>query len=238
MDAGAKSGFVAALRAGTSRDAAAAQAGFSAQAFYGARKRDPLFKLAWIWALELSAADERAACRASTLAAGGDIEIAPNNHRRLQRRRVRTVRFTLARKKIFLDHFAATADAFASAEAAGVHFSTVYKHRARDPQFAQGWDEALRQSYALLEAEAVRQRLEAQRLMRESPEPTGEMAKEFERVMQLLARLDRRDGRIGTREVARGRQQRWSFDDAIALLDKRLRALGARHGVVPPEEEK
>jgi len=235
IDRAAKERFLLGLRAGTHRDEAARAAGFSSQAFYCARKRDPVFKLGWIWALELSAAEEREKYRAATLHKSGNdaegIEITPNNKRALQKRRVRCVRFTAARKKIFNDHFAGTADVFASAEAAGVHYSTVYRHRQQDPQFAEDWDAALRQSYVILEAEMVRQRLEAQRQIREAPNPTGEMAKEFERVMQLLARLDRRDGRIGTRSVGHGRQKRVTFDEAIRTLDKRLRALGLRHGI-------
>jgi len=240
-----KLGFLAALRAGAARDAAAREAGFSARAFYCARRRDPVFRLAWIWALELSAAEERARDRAARVRRGDwghldtsvpagvpeGVEIAPNNQRALQKRRVRAVRFGAARKKIVLDHFAGTADAFAAAEAAGVGVSTVYEHRARDPQFAEDWEAALRQSYVLLEAEAVRQRLEAQARLRASPEPTGEMAKEFERVMQLLARMDRRDGRIGTRSVRHGRQKRWTFEEAMTALDKKLRSLGLRHGI-------
>jgi hypothetical protein len=49
--------------------------------------------------------------------------------------------------------------------------------------------------------------------------------------MQLLARMDRRDGRIGTRSVRHGRQKRWTFEEAMAALDKRLRSLGLRHGI-------
>ena len=231
IDKEAKARFLAALRAGAHRDEAAREAGFSAEAFYGARKRDPVFRLGWIWALELSAAEERDKHRAATLHMADGIEIAPNNKRALQKRRVRNVRFGAARKKIFIDHFAGTADVFASAEAAGVHYSTVYRHRAQDPQFAEDWDAALRQSYVLLEAESVRQRLEAQRRIRETPNPTGEMAKEFERVMLLLARMDRRDGRIGTRSVRHGQQKRWTFEEAMVALDKKLRALGLRHGI-------
>jgi len=238
IDRGVKERFLLALRAGAHRDAAAAQAGFSAQALYAARRRDPLFRLGWLWALELSAAEERERDRAAQVrqgafagADGGRVEIAPNNHRALQKQRMRRVRFGAARKTIFLDHFAGTADVVAAAAAAGVGVSTVYQHRARDPQFAEDWDVALRQSYVILEAEAVRQRLEAQRRIRESPNPTGEMAKEFERVMQLLARYDRRDGRIGMRSVQHGRQKRWTFEEAMAALDKKLRSLGLRHGI-------
>jgi hypothetical protein len=45
IGAAAKADFLAGLRAGMARDAAAAQAGFSSQAFYGARKGDAVFKL-------------------------------------------------------------------------------------------------------------------------------------------------------------------------------------------------
>jgi hypothetical protein len=165
IDAAAKERFLLGLRSGAHRDAAAAQVGFSPKALYTARGRDPLFRLGWLWALELSAADERARERAQEVRRGefadadggadrGGFEIAPNNKRALQKHRVRRIRFGAVRKKIFIDHFAGTADAVASAEAAGVGVSTVYQHRARDPQFAEDWDAALRQSYVILEAEA------------------------------------------------------------------------------------
>jgi hypothetical protein len=229
IDGAAKARFLAALRAGEHRDEAARKGGHSWRGFYGARRRDPVFALGWGWALELSAADERA--KEAGAAGAGGTEIAPNNQRRLQRRK-RQLRFTDARKRVFLDFFAGTADAFAAAQAAGVGYSTVYEHRRKDPVFAEAYDETLAQAYAMLEAETVRQRLEAQRDLREGRLPLGEMAQEFERAMKLLARYDRRDGRVGTREVRRGRERRWSFDEAIAALDKRLRALGLRRGVI------
>ncbi len=228
IDEAAKSRFLAALRSGMGRDEAAAQAGFTSTAFYNARERDPVFRQAWLWALELSAIDERAAAPAP---ASPDEVIAPNAGRRLQKRRVRRRRFDDRRKRIFLDRFAGTADAYEAAEAAGIGYSTVLQHRRNDPEFAAACQDALDLAYAQLEAEAVRQRLEAQRRLREGLCPTGEMAREFERVMQLLARYRRPDGRVGLREVGRGRERRWSFDEAIQALDKKLRALGARHGI-------
>lgn len=235
IDEAAKARFVEALRAGISRDEAAAAEGFSAEAFYGARKRDPLFRSAWIWALELSAVEERETRRAGELAAAArEDDICPNNRRPLQRRRKRGIAFTDARKQRFLDHFAGTADVQAACEAAGIHYSTVYKHRRVDPRFAAGWDEALAQAVAALEAEAVRQRLEMQRRAAFEPHPTGEMAQEFERVMKLLARWDRKDGRVGARQVGPGQQRRWSFEEAIEALDRKLRALGARRGLASP----
>ncbi len=242
IDGAAKAQFLAALRAGEHRDEAARQTGFSWRGFHSVRRRDPVFRLGWTWALELSAADERS--KQGPDASPEASEIAPNNQRRLQRR-TRRLRFTDARKRVFLDHFAGTADAFAAAEAAGVGYSTVYDHRRKDPAFAAAYDETLAQAYAMLEAEALRQRLEAQRNLREGRMPQGEIAQEFERVMKLLARYDRGGGRVGTRQTGRGRERRWSFDEAIQALDKKLRALGARHGiaadpiplVTPPEGE-
>jgi hypothetical protein len=234
IDGAAKARFLAALRAGEHRDEAARIGGHSWRGFYGARRRDPVFALGWGWALELSAADERS--KKAGAADTGETEIAPNNKRRVQRRK-RQLRFTDARKRLFLDHFAGTADAFAAAAAAGVGYSTVYEHRRKDAVFAEAYDETLAQAYAMLEAETVRQRLAAQRDLREGRLPLGEMAQEFERAMKLLARYDRRDGRIGTREVRRGRERRWSFDEAIDALDKRLRALGLRRGIIGEDHE-
>jgi hypothetical protein len=232
----AKAAFVAGLRAGLSRDAAAAQAGFTANGFYYARARDTLFALAWTWANDLSAAD---ACAARRAAAPPDPEttaIAPNAKRRLQLRPVRRARFDDRRKRIFLEHFAGTADVRASADAAGVSVSTVTAHRRDDPDFDAACEAALAIAYAALEAEAVRQRLEAQRKLADGLLPAGEMTQEFDRMLKLLTRYERRNGRIGSRRVDPGREARWSFDDAVRLLDRKLRALGLRHGIVPPDD--
>ncbi|MFC7498195.1 hypothetical protein ACFQRC_03060 [Enterovirga sp. GCM10030262] len=122
----------------------------------------------------------------------------------------------------------------------GVCERTVYAYRRKDTVFAGEFQEALEQGYVRLEGEAVRQRLGAQQRLREAieeAEPTallsGEAANEFERVMKLLAGWDRRGGRPAPREWRHGHQKRMSFDDAITLLDKRLRALGVRRGVPP-----
>ena len=231
IDAAAKRDFLAGLRAGLKRDDAAAQAGFTANAFHYARRADPVFALAWAWAVDLSAADAHAARTAAAPYDPDAATIAPNARRRLQLRPIRRALFDDRRKRIYLDHFAATADARAAAAAAGVSPCTVSAHRRTDPEFAAAEDEALAVAYASLEAEAVRQRLEAQRNLREGLCPTGEIAREFDRVIRLLARYERKSGRIGLRAPGAGRERRMSFDEAIALLDGKLRALGARHGV-------
>jgi hypothetical protein len=235
IDAAAKARFLAALRGGAHRQEAAGAAGFTLEGLYTARGRDPLFRLAWDWAMELSAADERAERLARRADGDAPVRIAPQGQRRLQRRRMRWVRFTEKRQQIFLDHFAGTADAEAAATAAGVCYHTVRAHYRRHTEFAAAWAEALAIAFARLEAEAVRQRLAAQRRLAENLEPAGEMAEEFERVMKLLARYDRKDGRIAAREVSRGRRRSLSFEQAMALLKKRLRNLGIPILKLPPE---
>ena len=153
------------------------------------------------------------------------------------------MRFDERRKGVFLAHFALSCDLLAAAAAAGVCERTVYKHRGVDPVFREAFQAALEEGYAWLGAEALRQRLEAQRRLRAaieeaeaagSPLPLREEGVEFGRAMKLLARWDRRHGLLGPREVRHRRRPRMSFDDAIALLDRKLRNLGHR---VPPAEE-
>lgn len=238
IGAEAKACFLAGLRAGLPRDEAARAAGFTANGFYYACKGDPVFALARTMALELSARVGRAA-RGTR---GGspppcEITITPTGGRLLQKRHVRRPRFDDARKRIFLDHFAGTADAGAACEAAGIACSTYTQHRRTDPEFAAACDEALAIAYAALEGESLRARLEAQRNLRDGISPAGEIAREFDRQQKLLDRHDRKGGGIGPRSVPHGAQQRWNFDDAIALAGKKLRAHGLRRGIIPPEHD-
>lgn len=227
IDAVAKGVFLALMRQGLALDEAAREAGFSLQGFYGARGRDSAFKADWEAAMGERAL--RARARNPWQADDDrDLVVAPNNRRRWQRRRMPHAEFTPKRRGDFLAHFAGSCDARAAADAIGVDHSTVYKHRTKDPDFAAAFQEALETGYVRLEAEALRQRLEAQARMRESEPPPGEIAQEFDRVMTLLDRWARRGGAVGPRVFGHGRLKRWSFDEAIAALDRKLRALGAR----------
>jgi hypothetical protein len=221
IDDVAMGAFLLALKRGASLRDAARAAGFSLGGFWKVRKRDPAFDAAVEEALELSNAPRF---------------IAPTNGRRLQLRRIRRLRFVEWRRELFLEHFAGTCDVASSAELAGVCESTVYRHRVKDPDFAAAFQEALEQGYARLEAEAVRQRVEAQNRLREGVEATGEIAAEFERVLKLLSRWERRGGGVGPRTIARSRQKSWTFDEAILALEARLRALGVPIREVPREE--
>ncbi len=239
--------MLAALREGRGLGEVAAAYGVTLQAFYSARRRDRVFAAAWKDAHALSAEAERRPVEAGGEGAEGDegdeVLIASNNRRLMQRRRMRHVRFDAGRKGVFLDHFARSCDLLAAAAAAGVCERTVYNHLRSDAAFAEAFPAALGEGYRRLEAESVRRRLEAQRRLRAAieaaeekgePIPAAEEGVEFDRAMKLLERWERRDGRLGRREVGRGHQRRLTFEEAIVALDRKMRALGLPRGVAPP----
>lgn len=241
IDSAAKVAMLGALREGRRLGEVAACYGVTLQAFYSARRRDPLFAAAWRDAHALSAEAER---RPVEAADGDEIRIAPNNRRPLQRRRMRHVRFDERRKGAFLVHFAHSGDVIAAAAAAGVCERTVHNHRRSDPAFAASFQAALEESLVELETEAVRERLEAQRRLRAAVEaaeregtelPAGEQDVQFERTMRLLRYWRRRGGGSGGRRAGRGRLQSMDFFDAMALVGKRLRSLGIPIVALPPE---
>ena len=257
IDAAAKAMFVTALRRGEAREDAAPAAGFSLMGFYGARARDHTFKAAWTEALAASAAAERrvlAYAGRGERAERGEVRIASANRRIYQRRRRRNVRFDAQAQAAFLTSFAATCDTTASAEAAGVSESTVTLHCRNDPAFAAAYAQALAEGYAHLEVEAVRLQLAAQKRLRAAvdagaaarPERSrgacpacGRAADEdaeFDRIMKLLARHDRKPRRAERGFKPGGRRQRWTFEEAIMLLDKKLRAMGVRRTGPPAED--
>lgn len=206
---------VKALLGGATVTEAANGAGFVAQTLYNHRRKCAVFREAWDAAVEES---------------GRPQLVAPRGGRRWQARRMRRNQFSAERKESFLAHFAATCDATASAAEAGVSESTVYNHRRSDPAFTQGWDEALQQGYARLEAEAVAQRIKALealkvRLGKAVAPRDCEAAAEFERVMHLLREHKR--GLAGVRPGG-APPGKWSFDAAFEALEKRLKAFGLR----------
>jgi hypothetical protein len=236
IDGTAKLCFLEALRAGASTRDAAKRAGFSAEAFYCARKRDPILRLAWMALVELAAAADRDRRRSSSLVALVDgVEITPNNRRGLQKRYVRATRFTPERQQTFLDVFAATADFKAAAGAAGVCESTVYKKLSRDPDFARRRDEARALAVTRLEDEAVRRRLAAQEKLRDPAVPASDVAADDRELMALLAHHQRKAANGGASGPGPGALARWSFDEAMAEIEKIMRGYGLRRGIIAPD---
>src|SRR5687768_5573663 len=100
-----KARFLSLLREGTEREEAAAAAGFPLGSFYNVRKRDSVFRLAWEWAMDLAAIDERGGELSRRAAEGHPSDrIAPKGGRLLQRQKMRWVKFTAGRQQIYLDH--------------------------------------------------------------------------------------------------------------------------------------
>jgi hypothetical protein len=253
------------------RQQAAAAGGYALNSFYRVARSDLQFRAAWKDAHAVSAATERGLALSledgpggpSTTPLGGAVplpeassgrkssgkilegeeRIVPGNRRVLQRRKMRHVRFDEARQQAFLAHFCWSCDAIAAAAEVGICERTVYAHRRRNPGFAAEFQEALEQGYVRLDAEALRQRLEAQQRLRaamDGSEPRAaiistDAAAEFERVLKLLWRWDRRKRRPDRHAAPDGRRQVWTFDAAIELLGKRLKALGVAVPPLPPE---
>lgn len=250
IDAAAKATCLEGLLTGARVADLAAAISVTPQALQRARKRDPLFDAGWRAAHAASAAAERGSAVEGSIGPAGEERIASNNRRGLQVRKMRHVRFDAKRQQRFLAHFAWSADTLAAAAEAGVCETTVYNQRRSNPAFAEEFQAALDQAYARLEAEALRQRLAAQQALRaavESSEPGAEpgaapaapvpsdLAAEFERVLKLLARWDRKPRRPERQAGPDGRLENWSFEGAIALLNRRLAALGMEVPPLPTE---
>ncbi|HEY0414474.1 MAG TPA: hypothetical protein VGD66_15170 [Allosphingosinicella sp.] len=224
IDDAAKGVFLETLHEGAWLKDAARRAGFTLGAFWKERRRDPAFDAAVVDALDLTSD----ACL-----------IRPTNGRPLQRRGHRRLRFVGWRVDVFLAHFASTCNETEAAEAAGVAAATVYRKRRKDPAFAAAHQAALDHGYVRLEAEALRQRLAAQQRMAEAVAAGTELGAglctEFERVMTLLARWDRRGGQAAPRTVAPAAASAWTFDSAIDAIERKLRALGIPVRALPAE---
>jgi hypothetical protein len=76
--------------------------------------------------------------------AGGQEQFISRDKHGLQLRKVRKDGWTQAKRDIFFAHYAATANFSASALAAGMSESGLFKLRDRDPQFAATCDALLR----------------------------------------------------------------------------------------------
>lgn len=167
--------------------------------------------------------------------------IHPNKRRRVQAARTGGRKlFDRAAQAAFLEWFAATCNLAWSAEQAGFNYKTVLRHRMNDPDFADGWDRALAQGYARLEAK----RLETKR--REAPIGIEGDLDAPEMDDMDPARMDailREFGRSKAGERKGGRPPTVATNAEVrAALVKRLAAFGVRvdeegkgEGAVAPE---
>lgn len=83
---------------------------------------------------------------------GQDRTVGGGNRRRVQVRKVREGGWTQERRRAFLDHLAACSNVTRAVKAVGLSNAAAYELRARDPEFAAAWDEALEAGYTTLES--------------------------------------------------------------------------------------
>lgn len=201
---------VKALEKGATIEEAAAEAGFARTTLYEWRERSELFREAWDDAVRESSRP---------------MLVVSSGQRRYQLQRMRRNAFDRERQKVFPGHFAATCDAKASAEEPGVALSTVKNKRLDDPAFADGWQRAVEQGYALLEAAHLAQRLKAaERILFSGAKEVPDAADEFERGLRLLKEYKRVAGGPKT-----GRPPtKASVEEGFAELERELLAYKAR----------
>lgn len=77
----------------------------------------------------------------------------------VQRKATRKDGWTVARRKLFLDALAYSANARMAAQAAGMNVHTAHALRKRDAEFAQRWAEALEDGAQRLREEMIAQQL-------------------------------------------------------------------------------
>lgn len=186
---------------------------------------------------------------------GADDRIRGGRNRELVIvRNVRRKLFNRARKKTFLDFFAATANLGWAAEKADISRQTISKHLVKDSEFAAAYREAL---------DVGRLRLEAKLLETKKPEAplfpsdgagsgadgTGDgdeipdIDMEFDKALAVFRELGR-EVKVGRKQGAPARVA--SNDETLKELTKRVRAMWVRaerrHGrdgsaAPPPPEE-
>ncbi|MGZ8307713.1 MAG: hypothetical protein ACXWU6_14115 [Allosphingosinicella sp.] len=213
--------YVKRLSEGANHGQAAEASGFTAKTFRTQRKRDPEFG---------AMCDEAVArSRSFRFVHGG-------NKRSLQLVRNRHARFTPERQDAFLKQFAATGNLVEAADKADVSPSTVDYHRRTFPEFERRVQEALDHAYLKLEADLLAARLAAQRRTVEIGR-SDDPGPEFDRALKLLQRWDRVRGG-NSPNPGRRADARWNFEEAITLLEKKLRNLGIPIEPLPPRHER
>lgn len=198
----AQAAFLAELRGGAMVAAAAASVGVGVSGLSCRRRLDPEFDREW-----------RAAAEASYWSGTG-------------RRRVRTgrrLRFAQRHRRAFLAALGRSCDTRDSARRAGMSHSTVYRHLAREPDFAAANAAALRLGYRRLARLAEAERARSARRLRAAVErmPPGRARPpaDFERQMRLLDRWWRPRRAQGSGRPGRPAA---SFAESLADLETKL----------------
>lgn len=125
-------------------------------------------------------------------------------------------------KKAFLAELARTSNVAASARAAGVDASTVYKTRRAEPAFARQWFEALCEGYDNLELELLSRLREGE--LPGATTPAGKARRKFDNAtaFRLLA------AHRAAVQRERGRNDYAYEDEVLASIDAKLEKMRQR----------
>jgi hypothetical protein len=137
--------------------------------------------------------------------------------------------FDEAAQAEFLEWFAATGNLAWSAEEAGFNYKTVLRHRMNDERFAEGWDRAVRQCYARLEAKRLETKRKAAPIGIEGDRDAPEMDDMApERIDAILREYKRGIGGVkkpGRRpRVASNAEVRAALVKSLAAFAERIEA--------------
>ena len=159
---------------------------------------------------------------------GGAERIVPNKGRKLQVAPTERKLFDKARRKVFLEWFAATCNVSLSARQAGIHYRTAFRHRMDDPVFARDWDRALAQGYARLEAQQLQTKAKDGPIQIDGDWDAPEMEQMDPTIALQLLREHKR-GLPGGGPPKPGRTPTIASNAEVrAALVKRLKAFGIR----------
>lgn len=168
--------------------------------------------------------------------AGDEGSIAGGKNRQVQGRKIRHDGWTAERRRAFLDRLASCCNVTHSVAAAGLSMGSAYYLRARDPQFAADWDEALAAGYLTLESLLIDRAAGPRQPYRPGdmplPDPREmdkELALNLLRLRTSICRTGAGQGRpkrrgVGADELAT------AILDKLDVLNRRKQALAAGQG--------
>jgi hypothetical protein len=145
--------------------------------------------------------------------------------------KAKTGQWTPKKEKIFFGELALLCNVTAALKKAGMLRASrqVYDRRKRDPEFRAQWDEAIAESYAMLELEM----LERGRFGADRPPPNGEAEARLRAVPTSLALslLKLHQGRVKGRAPSaqrpmRGHKLRDELEARLSEISRRLGGIG------------
>jgi hypothetical protein len=134
--------------------------------------------------------------------------------------------FTVARRRKFLDHVAASCNIKGACRSAGVSNSTVHEWLRKNEQFRADFNEALARGSVELRAELIR---ESKRSLKPKPDPKAPRLVDAKTALAVLESCERNGGR----RPGDIKPRRTDIEEVRARLEKAMRGLG----LLPDEDD-